>query len=117
MRRDAGWVFLLVRATRPPFVWVLPKGHIEAGETPEQTATREVREETGVESEAEHALGDISFDYDGRTVHVRYFLMRFSRDGTPGEQRETRWCTLDEAEGMLAFDSARKIVRAAADSR
>src|SRR5829696_2370119 len=42
-------------------LWSLPKGHIEAGETPEQTAVREVAEETGIIGEVVAPLGIIDF--------------------------------------------------------
>jgi 8-oxo-dGTP pyrophosphatase MutT (NUDIX family) len=112
--RDDGPAFLLVRASRPPFEWVLPKGHIAAGETPEQAARREVLEETGVEAEGACPVGDLSFDAFGEEVRVRYFLMRFLRQGVASERRETRWCSLAEAERLLPFESARDIVRRAA---
>ena len=50
-RTDGGHAVLLVSSRRDPSVWVLPKGHIEAGESPEQTASREVREEAGIEGD------------------------------------------------------------------
>ena len=112
-RRGAPTV-LLARASRPPHDWVLPKGHIEPGETPEQTARREVLEETGVEAGVIASLGDVTFVYRQGEVRVRYFLMRFERMGTAQESREIRWCTLDEAEHLLTFASIKHIVRLAA---
>jgi 8-oxo-dGTP pyrophosphatase MutT (NUDIX family) len=114
-QQDGGMVFLLVRASRPPFDWVLPKGHIEAGETPEQAAQREVLEESGVEADVCGSLGDATFDVRREQVRVRYFLMQFRRQGTAQERRETRWCSLAEAERLLAFESSRAVVRRAAD--
>ncbi len=113
-QRDEGPAFLLVRASRPPFEWVLPKGHIEIGEAPEQAARREVLEEAGVEADVVRSLGDVSFDVNGRQVRARYFLMRYRQQGTVSERRETRWCSLADAEQLLAFESARDLVRRAA---
>ena len=61
-------------------LWSLPKGHIEAGETAEQAAVREVEEETGIAGTIVGELGTIDFWFvaDGRRVHktVRHYLMR-----------------------------------------
>ena len=111
---DDGPAFLIVRASRPPYEWVLPKGHIESGETPEQAARREVLEEAGVDAEVVMPIGDEAFDVDATPVRVRFFLMRYLQAGTASERREIRWCPPDEAERLLAFDSAREMVRRAA---
>jgi 8-oxo-dGTP pyrophosphatase MutT (NUDIX family) len=102
---------LLVRASRPPHDWVLPKGHIERGEEPPETARREVREEAGVDAEVVRAMGDVRFVARGEGVVVRYFLMRRLRDVPAAEHRETRWCTVEEALRLLIFENARDVVR------
>ena len=65
---------------RGRLLWSLPKGHIEEGETPEDTAVREVAEETGIIGEVVAPLGIIDFWFvaDGRRVHktVHHFLLR-----------------------------------------
>lgn len=112
--QDDGPAFLLVRASRAPYEWVLPKGHIEPGEMPELAARREVIEEAGVEAEVVRPIGDEAFEVDGGAVRVRYFLMRFQQQGAASEGREIRWCSPAEAERLLAFESARDIARRAA---
>ena len=56
---------------RGRLLWSLPKGHIEAGETPEQAAIREIEEETGILGEVLAPLGIIDFWFvaGGRRVH------------------------------------------------
>jgi len=57
--------------------WVFPKGHIDPGETPEEAARREVREETGIEAEILAPLGVTRYQNDrGETREIRWFLMR-----------------------------------------
>ena len=64
---------------RGRMVWSLPKGHIEEGETREQTAIREIAEETGIEGEVLCELGTIDFTFvaEGRRIHktVHHFLL------------------------------------------
>ena len=107
-------VVLLVRAKRTPHEWVLPKGHIEAGEKPIETATREVREEASLDASPEHYLGDVTFQApNGEHVHVGFFLMRFNHALAPNEHREVRWCTVDEASILTPFETFRTILRSA----
>src|SRR3954451_827228 len=58
------------RDARGQQVLALPKGHVDPGETPEQAATREVREETGMDAELVEKLGDVRYWYqrDGRRI-------------------------------------------------
>ncbi len=106
--------YLITRGSRPPHEWILPKGHIDPGETAEQAACREVLEETGVIAEVVALAGDEHFTYDGRDVRVRYFAMRATGTGTAIEDRDVQWCALDDAIAQLGFDSAREMVRQAA---
>jgi ADP-ribose pyrophosphatase YjhB (NUDIX family) len=104
---------LLVRASRAPYEWVFPKGHVEEGETLEVAACREVREEAGVEAVLAGVIDDLAFTVDGKEVRVRYFLMRMVRSGLDAERREQHWCSQADAERLLAFDSAKRILRLA----
>jgi 8-oxo-dGTP pyrophosphatase MutT (NUDIX family) len=106
--------FLLVRASRPPHPWVLPKGHIEPGETPEQTAHREVLEEAGVDADVVAPVGDVSFALNGQPLRIRYFLMHARGTKRALEDREICWCSPADAERLLEFESTRDLVRRAA---
>jgi 8-oxo-dGTP pyrophosphatase MutT (NUDIX family) len=110
VRSDAdGPRYLLVRARRDPSQWVFPKGHIEAGETPEQTAVREVREEAGVSGRVTAPLGVLAFD-DAR---VAIFLMEYAGDAAPSEDRETRWLPFAVARDHVSFPNARELLERA----
>lgn len=105
---------LLVRAAPPPHDWVLPKGYIDPGETPEQCARREVAEEAGIDAVVERPLGyDVYVTPQGKHVSVVIFLMRFVARVPPLESRECGWFTRDAALGTLQFTGARDLVRAA----
>ena len=111
---DGGIRMLIVRARQPPYYWVLPKGHIEAGETPAQCAHREVQEEAGVDAVPIHYLGDSSHvALNGEAVHAGWFLMRFVGTVPAHENREIRWCTFREARELVKFENLREILTAA----
>jgi 8-oxo-dGTP pyrophosphatase MutT (NUDIX family) len=102
--------------------WQLPKGIVDAGESPSQTAVREVREEAGVEAEVVAPLEEIEYWYvgaDARGQRVRFhkrvhFFMLEYRTGDVAdhdhEVDEARWVELTDAEAMLSFESERKVV-------
>ena len=106
---------LVLTARRRSDEWVFPKGHIEAGETSEQTAVREVREESGVSATIIAPLEDVQIQMPTETQTVRYFLMRARDTGTPGEGRQSLWLTADEALNRLTFDTSRGSLRKALD--
>ncbi|HEY1972292.1 MAG TPA: NUDIX hydrolase [Pseudonocardia sp.] len=105
---------------RGRLLWSLPKGHIEAGETPEQAAVREVQEETGILGEVLAPLGTIDFWFvaEDRRVHktVHHFLLRMlggELSDTDVEVTEVAWVPLDELEAKLAYADERRLVRRA----
>ncbi len=88
---------------RGRMLWSLPKGHIELGETAEQTAIREVAEETGIQGSVLAALGSIDYWFvtEGRRVHktVHHYLMRFLGGELSDEDvevSEVAWVPLKE---------------------
>lgn len=104
---------LLVRGTRPPHEWVLPKGHIEPGETAVAAAIREVREEAGVEAEPVQFLGEAAFTIAGDQVRAAFYLMAFIREVGGAEDRGLTWCTFAEAVTLTPFSNAQELIRAA----
>jgi 8-oxo-dGTP pyrophosphatase MutT (NUDIX family) len=121
---DGEEVLLASRRTRRgELVWGLPKGLVERGESPEDTAVREVREETGYEGQVRGPLGDVSywFVWEGTRIRktVHFFLMN-DTGAEPGprdrEMEEVRWFPLDEAADVAGFESEKGIIRRAADS-
>ena len=103
---------LLVRAKPAPHDWVLPKGHLEPGETPHECARREVREEAGVDAEPIAFAGEDTFTTPaGKRVHAAFFVLTFVNAVPAGEKREVRWCSLTEALELLRFDGKLVCIR------
>jgi 8-oxo-dGTP pyrophosphatase MutT (NUDIX family) len=105
---------------------VLPKGNIDPGEKPPETAVREVREETGVEGRIVEKLGDVKYVYtwDGERIFkvVSFFLLRAGRgrigeieEAMRAEVAEARWLPLDDAPRLLAYGGEREMAAKARD--
>ncbi|HEX6906635.1 MAG TPA: NUDIX domain-containing protein [Terriglobales bacterium] len=112
---------------QPPAVLALPKGLVDPGEKAEETAIREVGEETGVEAELVSKLADIKYFYvrswgDKQRVFkiVSFFLLLY-RSGRIGEISEEMrievkralWLPLDEAAGKLTYKGERDVLKKA----
>jgi 8-oxo-dGTP pyrophosphatase MutT (NUDIX family) len=100
--------------------WSLPKGTPNNGESTDETALREVAEETGLEVRIVAPVGPIEyfFTQDGQRIHktVHYFLMEAvggSLDGHDHEFDEVRWLPIEEARRLMSFETERQIVEEA----
>jgi 8-oxo-dGTP pyrophosphatase MutT (NUDIX family) len=102
--------FLLVTSKRDPGVWILPKGHVEPGESLHEAALREVREEAGVEGELVELLGDVTFTDRDRDFVVSFFLIRFREQVPASEGRRLRWCRYEDALDVVPFEATRRII-------
>lgn len=89
--------------------WVLPKGHIEKGETPEQAALRELEEETGLSGEIVHPLSIQNFQKNNKPFVIQYYLVRMTREKNKknSEGRTLRWERKSSALLLLSFEEAR----------
>jgi 8-oxo-dGTP diphosphatase len=93
--------------------WTLPKGKLDPGETFEQAALREVREETGLECRIVEELGSTSYtDSKGRPKVVRYFRMEVEGGAftVNDEVDELRWLSPDEARAALTYERDRDLI-------
>ncbi len=113
---QAGGVVLLgdraVLRRNPRGEYLFPKGHVEAGETLQQTALREVAEEVGVDAEIVADLGEISFPYEGDEVRVTFYLMRATRllaDWQDHLKTDTTVVPWNDAPALLSFENYRDL--------
>lgn len=123
-RRQEDQIEVLLCGRNADSLWALPKGTPEAGETIEQAALREVREETGVTVEAEAVVGDIKYWFSRPQDGVRYFktvhhfLMR-PTGGDPNlhdhEFDQVRWVAVGEALKIMSYPNEARILRLAVD--
>jgi 8-oxo-dGTP pyrophosphatase MutT (NUDIX family) len=108
----------------PQARWQLPKGLVNAGETPEATALREVAEETGLQTVLVAPIDLIEYWYYGSRgsqkvrfhKRVHFFLLAYLSGDVANhdhEVDEARWVSLQAAKKMLAFAGERKVVEKA----
>jgi 8-oxo-dGTP pyrophosphatase MutT (NUDIX family) len=98
----------------------LPKGGANAGESPEQTTAREVREETGITASVRERLGQVDYTYRraGRRIDktVHFYLCAFEAGDTADHDHEVddaRWMPLREARRRLSYPGERAMIERA----
>lgn len=115
--RPSGKVLLLRRADERR--WCLPKGTVEADESPEEAARREIREETGLYTNLVDHLVDIHYQYYWPPDEVNYdkTVRYYLAEVVGGSVRLERgfdayqWCTEKDALRLLHFENDRRVVR------
>ncbi len=125
VRYDGGRPQLVIgsrRRERDGWTWTLPKGTPKRGESTEETALREVGEETGLEVRITGPLQDIEYWFvqSGARIHktVHYFMMEpvgGDLDRHDHEFSQVRWIDFGEAAAILTFETERALVAHAAE--
>jgi len=122
IRKDeSGWEVLVTQHSKHKG-WDFPKGHREIYESEEQTALREVEEETGVKAEIIERVGETKYFYyeEGERVlkTVAFYLMKYVSQGkatTAFEVSGKKWLSIDEVEGQLTFKDTKVLWQKAKD--
>ena len=123
-RKRAERIEVVLIAVGAPTRWQLPKGLLQRNESPEATALREVREETGITARLRAPLEKIEYWYYGQSrgqrvrFHkvVHFFLLEFQSGNTADhddEVEEARWIEMEQAQKLLAFKNEQKVVNKA----
>lgn len=119
-KKEDGRVFIVIFKPEGRDVWQLPKGWIDKGETSQEAAIREVKEEGGVEGKIIDKIDTQKFFYtfegERRFKTVNYYLMEYTR-GDPSEHdweaEIAEWVEIDQAIERLTFKGEKEIVKKA----
>jgi 8-oxo-dGTP pyrophosphatase MutT (NUDIX family) len=107
-------LYLLIEAAQNRTQWVLPKGRIDAGESPRKTAVREIHEETGNWVNWLGWVGDEIFPSEENPQSVRFYLMKLAEEGKqhkwPAENRQAVWLELKQAVARASFTETKRLL-------
>jgi 8-oxo-dGTP pyrophosphatase MutT (NUDIX family) len=126
LRRIGEKLHVALISTGSPPRWQLPKGLVDKGESPDEAALREVREEAGITARIEKLIDKVEYWYQSKRGSERiryhkfvYFYLMWYESGDvsnhDNEVNEARWVAVNEAIPLLAFRSERAIVERAAE--
>lgn len=121
-KKEGNLFYVALIAVKNKTIWTLPKGLIDEGETVEESAIREVREETGLSGEIVKRIGEKSYWFYLKEKNakcrkkVTYFLIRYESgniDNYCWEVDEARWVEINDAIKMVSYKSDKDILKAA----
>jgi len=103
---------LLILSKKKPQRRIFPKGHIETGETTQETAHRELLEEAGIKGNFTGTAGSITYLWDDKTYDVTYHTFDYQYNVSAGEDgRDPGWFSPLEAFDLLPSDDLRELFR------
>jgi 8-oxo-dGTP pyrophosphatase MutT (NUDIX family) len=125
--RGRWWLAAVRPQGKAEGTWALPKGLVDAGERPAETAIREGFEETGVAGRLGEKLGDVRYVYTWngeRVFKIVSFFLAHARGGRIGdlpagmevEVAEARWLPLADGPRLLAYKGEREMAAKAAET-
>lgn len=117
-KNSHGWSVLLVQHN-PGSWWGFPKGHMEPGEGPKETAERELQEETGLHPirwiDHPEIVEVYQFQRKGRRIQKKVIYFFAEVDGLlriqPNELVSARWVAITQAESLATFEGMKRICR------
>jgi 8-oxo-dGTP diphosphatase len=123
-RRGAATAEIVIVSVGTKLRWQLPKGIVDAGETPEITAVREVREEAGIQTTLIQPIDVVEYwyigEFQGQRVRfhkfVHFFLLAYQSGDVQDhddEVHEARWVSLEQGLELLAFKGEKQVVQQA----
>jgi len=116
-RGKEGREVLLILSKKNPQVRIFPKGHIEAGESTQDTAARELAEEAGVRARLMGEAGTVVYEFRGKTYRVVYHLFEYIAQCCAAEEgRDPCWFSLEDAAEFLPSVELRDLLLKAACS-
>jgi 8-oxo-dGTP diphosphatase len=104
---------LLVRSSTTQLKWAFPGGKQENNETPQSAASREIREELGIDIEIQRELGSYMYAKGNRSFIIKCFVAETAKSDLridPDEIIEARWCTLKEGLALDLTSSTRRAI-------
>jgi 8-oxo-dGTP pyrophosphatase MutT (NUDIX family) len=113
VRSTPGGVEYLLVSAKQRDGWVLPKGHIEPGESPAEAAVREVREEAGTWAAVRHELPGANYTPGLTPIRVAFYLMEYVAAARNDEHRHLIWADFDTAMDTATHEETRVQLRAA----
>ncbi len=118
-KEQDGIYVLLIRVKNR---WSFPKGNIERGESKEDAALREVKEETGIDGEIVDFVGEEEYWYQlhGEKIHkfVYFYLMKYKGGEIQPQKEEineAKFVKIDEAFKLLTYDTDRNLLKKAVE--
>jgi 8-oxo-dGTP pyrophosphatase MutT (NUDIX family) len=108
--------FLIQKSKKRPDVWLFPKGHVESGETNEEAALRELKEESGVSGVNLGLLHEFTVEFKNEIQHFTFYLFQFTDIvGEAEKGRDPVWLDAPAAVACLSYFEYSQMIKMAVE--